>query len=123
MKKKILVSFALLTVLSTVVFAVQTATRIRFARGTTSATMKGNVPKNGKRDYIVGAKKGQELYSLVESDCEDITLDVIDKGTGQSLTDATKEYRDELPGTGDYVIRVQSGEVQPCPFTLTVSIE
>lgn len=123
---KTLKFFLLLIVIAaftTASFAFQAAVRIRFARGTSSTTVKGTVGKYGKRDYVLRGNKGQELSANVSSDCESITLDVIDKGTGQSLTDPTTEYKDELPGTDDFIVRVQNSDVQTCKFTLNVGIE
>lgn len=120
---KIALAAIILAVFAATVFAYQTAIRVRFAKGATSATLKGAVGKYGKKEYVVRGLKGQELSAVVESECESVTLDVIDKGTGQSLTEPTTEYSDELPGTDDYIIRVQNSDVPTCKFNLTIGIQ
>jgi hypothetical protein len=120
---KIMVATMILAASSATIFALQTATRIRFARGKSSATVSGTVGKYGKKDYVVRGLKGQELSAVVSSGCASVTLDVIDKGTGQSLTEPTTDYRDELPGTDDFIIRVQNSDLPACKFTLKVGIE
>lgn len=121
--KKAICLMIIIAAFAAVVSALQTATRIRFAKGKSSATVSGAVGKYGAKDYVVRGNKGQELSASVNSDCESVTLDVIDKGTGQSLTDPTTDYRDELPGTDDFIVRVQNGDLPACRFTLKVGIE
>ncbi len=106
------------------VFALQAAIRIRFAKGKSSATLNGTVGKYGKKDYVLRGNKGQELSASVSSDCESIAFDVVDKGTGQIISEnPTTDYKDELPGTDDYIIRVQNSDLPICKFTLNVGIE
>ena len=110
--------------LTTAAFALQAATRIRFARGKSAAAVKGVVGKYGKKDYVVGASKSQVLTASVSSSCESVTLEVIDKGTGQTLTESpVTEYSDEISGTGDFILRVQNSDLPACKFTLNVGIE
>jgi len=119
---KIFVSTMIFAMSSATIFALQSATRIRFAKGKSSANLSGTVGRYGKKEYILRGNKGQELAASVSSECESVTLDVIDNGTGQSLTDPTTDYRDELPGTDDFIIRVQNSDVSTCKFTLKVAI-
>lgn len=126
MKHKItrtIIIAAALAAMTTAAFALQAAVRIRFARGSSSTTVGGTVGRYGKKEYVVGARKGQQLIANVDSTCESVTLDVIDKGTGQSLTDPVTEYSDELPGTGDYIIRVQNSDLPSCRYSLYVEIQ
>jgi hypothetical protein len=121
---KIILAIGVVAVLTSAVFALQAATRIRFAKGKSSATVSGTVGKYGKKEYVLRGSKGQTLTASVESECESVTIDVIDKGTGQTLNEnPTTEYQDELPGTDDYVIRVQNSDLPACKFTLKVGIE
>ena len=121
---KIFLAMLVIAAFTTAAFAFQSAIRIRFAKGASSATVKGVVGKYGKKDYVVRGNKGQELTASVTSDCESVTLDVIDKGTGQTLNEnPTTEYKDELPGTDDFIIRVQNSDLPSCKFTLFVGIE
>lgn len=122
--RKFIALLLVMASLATAAFALQAATRIRFAKGKSAAAIKGVVGKYGKKDYVVGASKGQELSAVVSSDCESITLEVSDKGTGQTLTEGSAtEYKDELSGTGDYILSVQNSDLPACKFTLAVGIE
>ncbi len=110
--------------LATAAFGLQAATRIRFARGKSAAAVKSVVGKYGKKDYVVGASKSQVLTVSVGSDCESVTFEVIDKLTGQTLTESpVTEYSDEISGTGDFLLRVQNSDLPACKFTLNVGIE
>ncbi|HRH40746.1 MAG TPA: hypothetical protein PKY82_03810 [Pyrinomonadaceae bacterium] len=127
MKNKTLKIFAAITVtiiLTMAVFAVQTATRIRFAKGKSSATMTGTVGDSGMKDYIIRGNKGQELSATVTSSCESVQIIVIDNGTGQVISEnPSTEYTEELPGTDDYIIRVQNSDSASCKFSLKVGIK
>lgn len=106
------------------VFAVQTATRIRFAKGKSSATMTRTVGDSGMKDYIIRGNKGQELSATLTSACESVQIIVIDNGTGNVISEEpSTEYKDELPGTDDYIIRVQNSDSATCKFTLKVGIK
>jgi hypothetical protein len=121
---KIFTAIILTTTLVVAAFAVQTATRIRFAKGKSSATMTGSVGDSGMRDYILRGKKGQELSAMLISTCEGVQIIVIDNGTGNVISEEpTTDYADELPGTDDYIIRVQNSDSATCKFTLKVGIK
>ncbi len=121
---KIFTAITLTIVLTATAFAWQTAVRVRFAKGKSSATMTGSVGDSGMKDYILGGKKGQELTASVTSPCESVQIIVIDNGTGQVISEnPSTEYTDELPGTGDYIVRVQNSESETCKFTLKVGIK
>ena len=127
MKNKRLKIFSAITltiVLAMAVFAVQNATRITFAKGKSSATMTGSVGDSGMKDYILRGKKGQELSATVTSPCESVQIIVIDNVTGNVISEEpTTEYTDELPGTDDYIVRVQNSDSANCKFTLKVGIK
>lgn len=121
---KIFTAITVTIILAMAVFAVQTATRIRFAKGKSSATMTGTVGDSGMKDYIIRGNKGQELSATVTSSCESVQIIVIDNGTGQVISEnPSTEYTDELPGTDDYIIRVQNSDSATCKFSLKVGIK
>lgn len=121
---KIFTAITLMSILAITAFAIQNATRIRFAKGKSSATMSGSVGSSGMKDYIIRGNKGQELTASVTSACEGVEIIVIDNGTGNVISEnPSTEYADELPGTDDYIIRVQSSESATCKFTLKVGIK
>lgn len=59
-------------------------TRIRFARGRTSASVSGTLAGNGTREYVVGARSGQTFSGNVSSrgNCVKFT----EGSTGNSFT-------------------------------------
>ncbi|HQU82763.1 MAG TPA: hypothetical protein PKY59_06550 [Pyrinomonadaceae bacterium] len=120
---KFTTAFLTAVILSVTVFA-QTATRITFARGRSSATLSGSVSGGGgQKEYVLRGKKGQTLWANVTSSCEGVMIEVLDGGNGQSFGDASTEFRDELPGTDDFIIRVQNSDEGLCKFSLKVGIE
>lgn len=121
-KLKLTAVFITAVILSATAFA-QTAQRINFARGKSSANINGTVGRNGKKEYVLRGKKGQELWANLMSECESLSFDVIDNGTGESLTEPVTDFRDELPGTDDYIIRVQNTDLPNCKYSLKVSIK
>jgi hypothetical protein len=66
MKKIILKSLALTLILSSTGFDILAQTRIRFARGRTSATVSGRI-FYGERSFVLGARYGQYLSANVSS--------------------------------------------------------
>lgn len=85
-------------------------TRIRFARGRTSATVSGAVGGGGVRRYVLGARSGQELSGNVSSrsGCVKFT-------EGSTAMTFTTE-------SGDNWISVTNYCSRPTTFVLTVSI-
>ena len=121
---KIFTAITLTIILAVTVFAVQTVTRINFAKGKSSTTVSGSVGDAGMKDYIIRGNKGQELSATVTSPCESVQIIVIDNGTGQVISEnPSTEYTDELPGTDDYIIRVQNSDSATCKFSLKVGIK
>ena len=85
-------------------------TRIRFARGRTSATISGTLRADGVRRYVLGARSGQSLTGNISSrgDCVKFT-----EGS-TSLALATD--------SGDNWISVTNYCGRSAAFTMTVSI-
>lgn len=87
--------------------AAQSKTRVKFARGTQGATVKGVVRGYAYKDYVVGASAGQDMVVSI-SGTNPATVFTIFRPDGTNLEDAaqTDAYRGELPDSGDFVIRV-----------------
>jgi hypothetical protein len=85
-------------------------TRIRFARGRTTATLSGNIVAGGERRYVLGARYGQYLSGNISSrgDCVKFT-------EGSTSTSFTTEAGDNWLSITNYCGRQAS-------FTMTVSI-
>lgn len=105
----------------------QIRTRVRFARGATSATVRGRVTGYKYVDYIIGARAGQTLTLKLETNGS--AEIVVFTASGENVAGANGlEYTGEVESTGDYKIRV----LQPRAFarrnnasnyTLRISIE
>jgi hypothetical protein len=84
----------------------QTKSRVRFARGTTAATVKGRIAGYQYVDYIVGVRAGQTLsFRLNTTGPAEVVLftpsdDNVDGALGVEDYSGTVEY------TGDYKVRV-----------------
>ena len=59
--------FALVTIVASANIAAFADTRIRFAKGRTSATVTGRVSNGGRVCYFAGAKVGQQFTATVSS--------------------------------------------------------
>jgi hypothetical protein len=108
----------------------QVKTRLRFAPGASSTSVKGTVRGYAYRDYIVRANADQTITASVSS-ANTYTVLTIFRPDGDNLDGAAQmdEFSGTLPVTGDYVIRVgmmragarKKGAVSN--FTLKVSID
>ena len=85
-------------------------TRIRFARGRTSATVSGRIGADGVRRFVLGARNGQYLSGNISSrgDCVKFT-------EGSTSVGFTTESGDNWLSVTNYCGR-------PASFTMTVSI-
>ena len=103
---------ALLSTLLTIVFVSDglSQTRIRFARGRTSATVSGYIYAGGEKTYVLGARRGQDLTGNVSSrnGCVKFT-------EGSTSVGFTTD-------SGDNIISLTNYCSQKTTFTMTVSI-
>lgn len=107
----------------------QAKQRVRFARGTTEATVRGTVRGYEYRDHIVGASVGQSISVKLNSP-NTFSVFSIFLPNGENLEGAAQvnEYQGTLPASGDYSIRVLMMRAQArrrgsvSNYTLTVSI-
>lgn len=86
-------------------------TRIRFARGRTSATVTGQVSNGGRVCYYAGAKRGQTLSATISSGSGKVTI----------FESGDTSYNYEIETSGDQSICVDN-LARATSFTLTVSI-
>lgn len=99
--------------------------RVRFARGASSATLKGAVVRGDRDVYIVGANAGQSM-SVTISSLERNAVFQIEAPGGKELrgageTDDAMQWSGPLPSSGDYRIIV-GGTRGNASYTLRVSI-
>ncbi len=84
--------------------------RVRFARGRTTAILKGAIVRGTQDRYILGARAGQTMIVNVTSREKNAVFTILGpdatalEGTDEEL-DAT-DWTDELPLSGDYSIWV-----------------
>lgn len=85
----------------------QKKVRVKFAKGKSSATVKGRIQGFEYIDYIVGASRGQTLTAKLSSAsqwAQFVVFDSNEENLEGSIGDT--DFKTKLPQTGDYVIRV-----------------
>ena len=105
----------------------QTRSRVRFARGASSAAFRGRVAGYKYVDYIIGVRAGQTLrVKLNTTGGAEI---VVFTPSGENVEGAIgAEYAGEIEYTGDYKIRVLQPRASArrnnsSNYTLRISIE
>ena len=79
-------SFVVLIMIGTMDSAVFSQTRIRFARGKTSATVSGNLSSYASRSYVLGASRGQTMTVRVSSTSGRVWVDIGGNDVGRGTT-------------------------------------
>lgn len=110
--------------------AAQVKQRVSFARGATSAVVKGTVRGYAYRDHVIGVSAGQTIDVRLRSP-NTFSVFTIFLPNGDDLDGATQtnEFTGELPVSGNYVIRVgmmraearRRGSVSN--YSLTISVK
>jgi hypothetical protein len=99
--------------------------RVRFARGRTTAILKGAVVRGTQDRYILGARAGQTMIVHVTSREKNAVFTILDpRGTALEGTDEGLDAMDwagELPLSGDYSIWVSPTRGN-ATYTLEVTI-
>lgn len=108
-------SFAVLMIIGMTDSAVFSQTRVRFARGRTSATVSGTLSGYGSRSYILGASRGQTMTVRVSSRSGRVWADIggNDIGRGTSI---------QLRSTDDYIITVHNELGSSTKYSLYIGI-
>ena len=103
--------------------------RVQFARGTSSATLRGNVHGYDSVDYVVGARRGQTLTVSMRTTNASAYFNVLPSGGDTALDGAANvvNWRGALPANGDYVVRVYlmrnaARRDEHANYTLTVGV-
>ena len=85
----------------------QTKQRVRFAAGTSGATVKGTVRGFAYKDYIVKASAGQTIdVKLASANTSSVLTVFLPNGDNLEGAAEMDDFTGELPASGDYVIRV-----------------
>ena len=131
--KKLLINFLTLTLLSASIWGSASAAPkpVQFAKGKSSASIKGTVKGNDDMDYVLRTKAGQTLNVDFKSSKGAAFFNVIPpNSTYEALFVGMNEgnhYSGTLPSDGDYIIRVYlKGAAKdsdtPVSFTINVGI-
>jgi hypothetical protein len=126
LKRACLVACALL-LLAAPAFAVQRgkSQRVRFARGRTTAVLKGAVVRGTQDRYLLGARAGQTMTVHITSREQNAVFVIL--GPDATALEGTEEGADaidwtgELPLSGDYSIWVSPSRGN-ATYTLEVTI-
>ncbi len=115
MLKKLFIQFVLLTTVSLMLNVEMFAqTRIRFARGRSSATISGTIPAKSNRYFVVGARSGQ--YASVTLNTN--RLQVFASGTPKGESGGTSFDTD----SGDNEFGIYNPTNSAIRYTMTVYI-
>lgn len=101
--------------------------KVRFAKGTSSTTIKESVVRGDRDRYYVAASAGQTMTVRITSTEDNAVFQIYLAGEEESLKgagegdDATK-WSGELPADSEYVI-VVGGTRGNATYTLTISIK
>lgn len=116
MLKKIGVNFLILSMMMLITCADLFAqTRIRFRRGSSSATVSGTLGPGVTRGYVLGARRGQVLSATLSSGNGRVDF------TQGNLHDT--QYSMTVERNGDVYISVDNHGSRATRFTMTVSIQ
>ena len=116
MLKKIGVKFLILVMIGLMSTAdLMAQTRIRFRRGSSSATVSGSLAPGATRSYVLRAASGQNLTATVS--CGNGKCDF----TQGSLHDTS--YSEYVDRNGDMYISIDNHGTRATRFTMTVSIQ
>jgi hypothetical protein len=101
--------------------------KVRFARGTSSATIRGAVVRGDRDRYYLSAKEGQTMTVKITSTEKNAVFQIYFSGEQESLPgageeDDATEWSGELPADNEYVI-VVGGTRGNATYTLTISIK
>jgi hypothetical protein len=101
--------------------------KVRFARGTSSTTIRGAVVRGDRDRYYLAAKKGQTMTVKITSLESNAAFEIYFAGEQEALQGAGEEddatnWSGELPADNEYVI-VVGGTRGNASYKLTISIK
>ena len=101
--------------------------KIRFAKGSSSATVSGTVVRGDRDRYYVGAKKGQTMSVKITSEEDNAVFQIYLPDEEKALPgagdgDDATNWSGELPADAEYVI-VVGGTRGNATYKLRVAIE
>lgn len=98
-------------------------TRIRFARGRTTAVESGSVHRGMSHDYLLKAGRGQTMTVHLAAR-GGVSFDILTPGETDTLAQGAKDWSGELPQSGDYRINVlpDTTTERSISYTLEVTV-
>ncbi len=115
MIKKISVYFVMLTMVLLLTSAELFAqTRIRFAKGRSSATITGTIPAKSNRTFVVGARSGQ--MARVSVNQRSLSIFTNEAPKGESGSSSFETY------SGNNEFGIYNPTNRPIRYTMTISI-
>ena len=127
---KVFTSSAIVSILLLIITIVALAqhgtsilTRIKFARGRTTAIEKGSVHRGMSHDYLLKAGGGQNM-TLHLATSGGVCFDLYSPAMRDQLASCMKDWEGALPGSGDYRINVlpDTTTERSIPYTLEVTV-
>lgn len=127
MTRRLLVTLFICAFAAGFVFADGVTRKVRFAKGTSSTTIKGAVIRGDRDRYTVGAKAGQTMTVKITSLEKNAVFQICFTGEQECLPgagegDDAMKWSGQLPVDSDYVI-VVGGTRGNASYTLTISIK
>jgi len=95
----------IITVVALAQHGTSIVTRIKFARGRTTAVEKGTVHRGMSHDYLLKAGAGQNM-SVHLAASGGVCFDLYTPGLSDQLASCSKDWSGDLPNSGDYRINV-----------------
>jgi hypothetical protein len=125
--RKLALAVVMLVMTSTSGFADGVRKKVRFARGSSSTTIRGAVIRGDRDRYYVGAKKGQTMSVKITSREQNAVFQIYFSGEQESLpgageTDDATNWSGRLTDDNEYVI-VVGGTRGNASYNLTISIK
>ncbi len=99
--------------------------RVRFAPGTISATVSGQVVPGGNNEYVLKASANQEMLVSTSAEEQAVVVSVVgaDGTVLQSSMGGLSNFSGELPSTQDYFIKVSIGGQGFADYQMTITVE
>ena len=125
--RKLVAAVFILALLLSSAFADGVKKKVRFAPGTSSATIRGAVVRGDRDRYYVSAKKGQTMSVKITSREKNAVFQIYSSGEQESLpgageTDDATNWSRRLTDDNEYVI-VVGGTRGNASYTITISIK
>jgi len=104
---------------------------LKFAKGTTSATVKGSIQGRQAIDYKLGAKAGQTMKVSLKSGNPGLAFNVLPPGSKDVALEGAigqQEWSGTLPADGEYAVRTYldragAGRGEKASYTLRVAVD